>query len=114
MSKVGNYKVPISGHGSLEHYAYPSLNASHNAGNWRDNDPFEATIRLDSMRSGRSAKYVIWTNVDTGATYPMFVVDLIELTTRAGIVNGVATVKGPWMVRKRGQNYGLILAPEGS
>ena len=79
---------------------------------WRPNEVFHACLQIDSTRSGRSAKYVIWTPVAPGPddrrTYPMFVTDLVEVL-RAGVERG-GIVCGRWIVAKRGQNYGLKVA----
>jgi len=82
---------------------------------WRPNEPFHATFAIDSVRSGRSAKYVILTSVESpedSRTWPMFVVDLIDVMIRTGIERR-AIMSGRWMVAKRGQNYGLRLTKEG-
>lgn len=80
---------------------------------WRPNTPFEATLVIDSMRSGRSAKYVILVDKDNHR-YPMFITDLLDvLNSGDGITSG-ATGHKVWIVRKRGQNYGIALAPEGT
>lgn len=81
---------------------------------WRPNDPFHATLQLDSLRSGRSAKYVVWTAANSPSdtrTYPMFVTDLLDVVA-AGVAPG-GIVSGRWMVRKRGANYGLRLMKDG-
>lgn len=82
---------------------------------WRDNVPFYAALQIDSMSSGRSAKYVILTHITSVGidfrTYPMFVADLIDLSVRRGIDKG-GFMHGTWMVAKRGANYGLRAAKE--
>lgn len=81
---------------------------------WRPNLPFHAAFQIDSMRSGRSAKYVILTPVnapDDPRTFPMFVSDLIDVAQRQGILVG-GVMSGRWMVAKRGMNYGLRLAKD--
>ena len=83
---------------------------------WRPNVPFRATMILDSMRSGRSAKYVIWQQHESdqrdeavGPYFPMFITDLL-VVAEGGIGRG-GIVIADWMIAKRGQNYGLKLAP---
>lgn len=81
---------------------------------WRPNDPFHATFAIDSMRSGRSAKYLILTSVESpgdNRTFPMFISDLIDVLVRSGAERR-AILSGRWMVSKRGANYGLRLAKE--
>jgi hypothetical protein len=83
----------------MEHW--PSVNCE-----WRENDTFLATMQLqEGVSSGRSAKYVWWKNVDTGALYPMFVTDIVDLVLRSTLHNGEVTTF--WRAQKRGQNYGL-------
>lgn len=68
--------------------------------------PFDATMEVDGMMSGRSAKYLILKDVDTGKEYPMFVSDLIDFIQNGGIVkDGRLTTK--WMASKKGTNYGI-------
>jgi hypothetical protein len=102
MTKVT--EVPYSRGGSLLHWAdrrSPDVR-------WLPNDPFQGVFRLAGMRSGRSAKYVLL-GTDDGREFPMFVTDLLDVLNRSGISGGL-TGNGPWIVRKRGQNYGVALA----
>lgn len=113
----GLARYPVSQGGSLLHYPQNSLVRTATGYDsvppiWVPNDPFAATLRLDSMASGRSAKYVIWkaaSEMDCRC-WPMFIADLLELVQFAAIDRGV--ISATWQVRKRGQNYGLALAPE--
>ncbi|MEV4139636.1 hypothetical protein AB0J72_46665 [Dactylosporangium sp. NPDC049742] len=73
----------------------------------RPNVDFEATLTVDSMRTGRSAKYLVWRDAD-GHHYPMFISDLTEMLPLVTVARGV--VSGIWRVRKKGQNYGIALA----
>lgn len=103
--KLPSYPAPFS-KGNLQHWIASNFGTV-NGGihdEWRDNVPFEATLTIDSMRSGYSAKYTIWKD-EHGHTYPMFVADIVDLVRDSVIQNG--TVKGKWIVRKRGQNYGV-------
>lgn len=103
----GRYFIQTHGPQQRE---YVSVNT---APTWRDNLPFHATLQVDHTISGRSAKYVIWKNAYAPLdrrTYPMFVTDLLDVA-RFGIQPG-GIVSGRWIVRKRGQNYGLAIAPE--
>lgn len=98
--------------GSLLHFPYDW--GSPSSIQWLKNDPFHATLRIADMRSGRSAKYVIWEPVGTATdtrTFPMFIADLVDLLQSAEkIEHGIVSAR--WQVRKRGQNYGICLAPE--
>ncbi|GAA0719330.1 hypothetical protein Drose_05655 [Dactylosporangium roseum] len=100
--------VPYDADGNLLHYADRWQDAQ-----WRANEPFLAVMALDGMRSGRSAKYVLL-NDSSGRSYPMFVADLLDLLRRSntGIRDG-RTEAETWIVRKRGRNYGVALAPAG-
>ncbi|GAA3247869.1 hypothetical protein ACFO1B_38980 [Dactylosporangium siamense] len=72
----------------------------------RPNVAFTATLTLDSMRTGRSAKYLVWR--DTGGHhYPMFISDLTTMLPLVTVSRGV--VSGTWIVRKKGQNFGIAL-----
>ncbi|MEU4155226.1 hypothetical protein [Actinoplanes sp. NPDC026670] len=74
----------------------------------RPNVTFDATLTIDSMRTGQSAKYLIWRDTD-GHHYPMFITDLTAMLPLVDVRRGV--VSGTWIVRKKGQNYGIALAP---
>lgn len=82
---------------------------------WRDNLPFHAMLQIDHIRTGRSAKYIILKPYNSPLdqrTWPMFVSDLIDAACLGRILmEGV--IQGPFMVAKRGENYGLRLAKEG-
>jgi hypothetical protein len=93
-------EAPYDPNGNLEHY--PTHRTV-----WRPNEPFKATLQIETSISGRSAKYLIWVDAD-GRRWPMFVTDCIDLMRRADVLKGVA--EGTWVVRKRGANYGLRLA----
>lgn len=82
---------------------------------WRPNEPFRASLQVDHMRSGRSAKYVMLKPVNSPLdlrTYPMFISDLLDVIQRFGIERG-SVMSGRWMASKRGQNYGLRAAKDG-
>ncbi len=99
-------EVPYDEDGNLRHYKDDGASEPV----MRPNRPFQAELTLTGMRSGRSAKYLIWTD-DDGRTYPMFVTDLMDVIREKGIAPGGRTGKLWWYVRKRGTNYGLALAP---
>lgn len=102
----GNYRIPFNPNGSLMHF--PGYNGGGANIEWRDNYEFEATLRLDGMRRGRSAKYIEWKDNKGDAIYPMFIADLLDLMKHGSISGGVAV--GRWTFTKRGQNYGIRLA----
>jgi hypothetical protein len=101
-------EVPYDADGNLLHYASPWSRPE-----MRPNVPFRAVLQITGMESGRSAKYVMLADRD-GHTYPMFVTDLLDLLARSGAgVKAGITGTEMWIVRKRGQNYGVALAPTG-
>ena len=104
MAKRPTYQVPFDGNGALMHWAAPQSYPPYNAAEWRDPEAFEAELTLDHARSGRSAKYVIWTDPG-GRLWPMFIAELIDLI-RHGVAPG-GVVLGWWIPCKRGQNFGL-------
>lgn len=111
--KLGKYKVPYM-NGNLLHYPergwrYDGETWHSTDPEWRENEPFEAELALNDMRSGRSAKYVLWHDKE-GHEFPMFVVDLLDLLKGNVVRYGV--VDGRFAVRKRGQNYGLVFVGE--
>lgn len=97
-------EAPFDSRGDLLHY---SDHRWAGGAEWRPNEPMELQLAIDEVRSGRSAKYLMWTDAD-GRAYPMFVSDLIDLMREADIVHG--TVHALFQVRKRGQNFGLCWA----
>jgi hypothetical protein len=120
--KRGEYPVPYDQNGSLLHYArnYGSRDGAARylteygatTIDWRENEVFSATLRIDNVESGRSAKFVWWKSaggVDT-RRYPMFVVDLVHLVDHSEIWHGIVSAR--WRVQKRGENYGIRLALE--
>lgn len=102
-------KAPYDENGSLLHW----VGYSHDI--WHPNDPFHATLQVVSMRSGYSAKYLILQSPNNDSdrrTYPMFVADLVDVVAATPLIrNGI--IQARWIVRKRGQNYGIAIAPEG-
>lgn len=111
MAKSTVTEVPYDKYGSLLHYPKGSFR-------WRPNDVFHATLRIYETLSGRSAKYFIWTPPDPQLddlsnpfpTFPMFAAEMVDLLQRSPVIrNGIVSAR--WIVRKRGANYGIALAP---
>lgn len=107
--------VPFDPHGNLMHYPQRTAlldDAGWLSGlvepRWRPNVPFDAVLTLVETRCGRAARYLTWQD-ERGRVWPMFVADLVDVLREAecGVVSGV--VRGRWMVRKRGENYGLTM-----
>ena len=112
MSPKPGYRAPFAPNGNLLHYvpktyAHPARPGTSEI-DWREIESFTATLRINTMYSGRSAKYTEWIDAD-GHCYPMFVVDLLDLLRQTDILHG--TVTGTWIVRKRGGNYGIRYLP---
>lgn len=99
-------EVPYDADGNLLHFADRWAVPDR----WVPNEPFRACLEVEGTVSGRSAKYLIWRGTD-GRRFPMFVADLVDLLRRTDVTMGV--VEATWIVRKRGQNYGVALAPAG-
>ena len=76
---------------------------------WKAIEPFTATLHLVEMHRGRSAAYFEWCD-EAGNKYPMFMSDMFEVAKR-GIGDG-GRVFARWIVKKRGQNYGVGLAKD--
>ena len=95
-------EVPVDENGNWMHYPE----------GWRANiqwlpvREFAAVLTIESMYTGRSAKYLKVKNKATGITYPMFVSDLVKFIQDGGTVyNG--ELHGKWTASKRGANYGI-------
>ncbi|WP_106318775.1 hypothetical protein [Actinoplanes italicus] len=102
----GNLLFYVDGGGS---YSYLEGDPYRLAYSMRPNVAFDATLTLDSMRTGQSAKYLIWRDAD-GHHYPMFISDLTVMLPLVTVRRGV--VSGTWIVRKKGQNFGVALASD--
>lgn len=114
VTKNGLTSFPVDYQGNLMHY--PDTQYVLHEGKsatiqpmWMPNKPFEAKLLLQTLQRGRSAAYFIWVDTSTNKTYPMFMIDMIDVMQRKTVVKGVAI--GTWQVRKRGQNYGIALSP---
>lgn len=120
--KTPAYRAPFDDRGNLMHYPSDQTDWT-GAGrqddgtyippriyppDWRDNKPFQATLRLDGTRRGRSAAYFMWHDTE-GHTYPMFISDLDALIQSGAVIAGNC-IAGLWMVSKRGKNFGIRAA----
>lgn len=79
--------------------------------NWRPNRPFEAIFVLDGFARGMSSATFRWKLAGTGRTFNMFMKDMEILLHNGTVSNGVTELRF-WIVRKRGNNYGIGLASE--
>ncbi|WP_147432677.1 hypothetical protein [Catellatospora citrea] len=106
-------RYPVDDHGNLEHYpsrvpVWGRLRPEQDQAWSEGNEPFAATLTLVTGPRGRTTPYFVWRDT-AGLTYPMFMTDLVDVLMCKLVDQG--TVSGLWQVRKRGQNYGLALAP---
>lgn len=93
-------EVPYDDHGDLMHRP-AALARVHR---WGPNDPFNCLLFvLGAAPAGRET-HVLWRSAE-GRIFPMFLADLVEMLQRADVVAG--GVQGRWIVRKRGQRYGV-------
>jgi hypothetical protein len=115
--KIGKYKIPFShakGPASLLEYVSckegevvaSNVNTWHMPNEWRDNAPFEATIELTGQYRGRSAARVRVVNIKTKETYSLALGAFYECVVAFGADPG-GRIKGTWVFRKQGSNYGL-------
>jgi hypothetical protein len=100
-------EAPYDARGNLIHF--PADRWPDQPAQWRPNEPFTADLRVDTVQSGRSAKYLIWLDEDD-RRFPMFVADAVDVMRFASVTGG-RTGPRRWIVRKRGRNYGVALAP---
>ncbi len=118
-------QVPVSSNGGIQHFPLrewvpnpeydPSLPYQPGTGpwsmsiprevDWKDVGQFFAVLKLQGLHRGRSAAFFWWKDESTGATYPMFMVDLVDLLRRKSVYLGVAAAH--WQPQKRGENYGI-------
>lgn len=118
MKRNPDLKVPYCPQGNLMHHpGNPTLAEGSDTemvyrevGEWRGNEPFEATLRLTGTERGRSAAFFRWEDVETGRVWPMFITDVSQLIHLAVHIEPGGVISGKWFVVKRGQNYGLAMA----
>lgn len=97
-------KIPFDEKGNmLEYVGYGDVD-------WRDNDPFHTEMFVINYERGRSAVRVILQSGATGAKYPMFISDFVDLAMNHRIKYG--EVSATWVGCKKGQNYGIRALPE--
>lgn len=72
---------------------------------YRDNEPFEATLKIVSLERGRSAARFWFQDVNTGTYYPFFGQTLVEMISQSDLIKGVVTAT--WIAVKKGANYGI-------
>jgi len=97
-------KIPFDEKGNMREYV------GYDDAVWRDNDPFNTEMLVVGYERGRSAVRVILQDAATGAKYPMFISDFVNLAQNARIKYGEVTAT--WVGCKKGQNYGIRALPE--
>ena len=115
MASKKTWSYPIAPDGSIPHYA------SH----WEiergvytlsdDMTPFKGAMRLEGYSRGRSAAYFDVKNEMTGATYTIFMTDMMDILERHSVQQGRIIHRGGsyfnftlmWVPTKRGDSYGV-------
>lgn len=100
MTRKSLEKAPYDARGNLKLFR----NGAHE---WRPNEPFEATLTLDSTQRSYAASTYKWLDQE-GHAYHMYVSHLADLVMHGTIYHG--TVRGWWVVAKIGNGYGIRLA----
>jgi hypothetical protein len=72
----------------------------------REPEPFQAPLRVVDFERGRSAARLIWAN-EADATFPMFMVDIVDTLRRVELQDGWTEAEVTWEVVKRGANFGI-------
>lgn len=97
-------QIPFDDMGDLVHYA-----GDWRISKWKDNKVFHARLSLvNTVISGRSAKYLEVVNVDTTNKYVLFVRDFLTIAIKKGVEIG-GYIEGDFCFVKRGQNFGIAL-----
>jgi hypothetical protein len=111
--KIGKYKIPFDKDRMLEYttadegeVASPGKSSWHMPTEWRDNVPFKATLKLTGQYRGRSAARVCAVNTKTKETYSFALGAFYEAVVTFG-AEPTGILKGTWVFRKQGANYGL-------
>jgi hypothetical protein len=97
----------IEEHEALLEYTYGDPQYPASGVTYKDNEPFEATLKIMSLERGRSAARFWFQDVNTGTYYPFFGQTLVDMITASDLLKGVVT--GTWIAVKKGQNYGIEL-----
>lgn len=96
-------EAPYDDKGNLMHSPGPLIGG---VARWRPNDPFECVLTVEEVVTRGRVRHVVWRDAD-GARFPMFLSDLERMLRAADLSRG--TVRGTWIVRKRGRHYGIAL-----
>lgn len=98
-------EVPFDADGNQMDWGYGGVNE------WRPNYVFEDTLTYAGYSRGNSSATLLFIDVK-GRRYSMFLSCFDEALRTRGMRGTM--LEGPWTFQKRGQNYSLCLAPEGS
>ncbi len=120
MKRNPDLKTPWSPGGHLMHH--PGIRkmidgeiVNPGVGEWRDNEPFTATLQMLGTERGRSAAFFRWQVVKAsradlvGAILPMFITDVGHVLMM-GLAQPGGKITSEFFVVKRGQNYGITPA----
>lgn len=100
-----NSKELIAAKGSLCHYGDRDYGYGDKV-EWVPPFAFTATLTIEGLHSGRSAKWVTFREEASGRVYPMFIAELVSLIKLGNIEVG-GHVTGCFKVVKRGSNFGI-------
>jgi hypothetical protein len=106
MGKKLDYKIPFCGN-TMQRYVGGWRNPAAHLLTWRDNHPFEATVKLDGHYRGRSSVRIDVINISTSPLekYSMGIAGFYEAVALWGVQSGC--IRGTWVFRKQGSDYGL-------
>ncbi|MBI2030796.1 hypothetical protein HYT05_04195 [Candidatus Kaiserbacteria bacterium] len=98
-------KAPFNKKGELINYAWVGQGEIE----WRNaDDPMDMTLHFAGFERGRSAAHAIWKD-EQGRRFVMFLTDLDDLINTG---DPIKAVRSTWVVTKKGQDYGIKLAPQ--
>lgn len=111
MTKNSLAQAPYDKNGNL--LGYVGYNG---AADWWPNEPFIRTLTYNGFSRGMSSAKIHWLD-EQGHGYPMFLADLDDVLSNwqvAGLQSvdhgtDALAISAQWIVRKRGQNYGIAL-----
>jgi hypothetical protein len=112
MTKNSLKDAPYDSNGNLLGYASPYGGDVH----WEPNEPTIRTLTYHGFTRGMSSAKIHWRD-EEGHNFPMFLAELDDLLSNwqvAGLQSvdhgtDALTITAQWVVRKRGQNYGIAL-----
>lgn len=125
VAKAKTWKYPLLDDGSVQNFVsnwdikegkihvYRNMESKYIPFHMSDNhEPFEADIVITGYSRGRSAANFDAMNVNTGATYTIFMTDFIKIVRTQTIIGGRIAGLQKWVVVKRGKDFGIKLFEE--